>query len=146
MAKTKATTSKKTSEKFEQPEQQLDSKVKSLAFQTLQTDGTFLTPSEDTDLDVEDMIEMYQSDGKIAQIINMPVKAALEEIVDYTHPDPKIVEFVNKYFMSSQKYKDWLYYILTSRWIGVSVNAVQLKQQEPAIPLLEKLSYKERIV
>ena len=135
MAKTKATTSKKTSEKFEQPEQQLDSKVKNLAFQTLQTDGTFLTPSEDTDLDVEDMIEMYQSDGKIAQIINMPVKAALEEIVDYTHPDPKIVEFVNKYFMSSQKYKDWLYYILTSRWIGVSVNAVQLKQQDGMVTI-----------
>ncbi len=130
MAKTKTKT---TNKKFENPEVKHDSKLKSLAFQTLQTDGTFLAPSEDTDLKVEDMITMYQTDGKVAQIINMPVKAALEEIVDYTHPDPKIVEFVNRNFMYHQKYKDWLYYILTSRWIGVSVSVVQLKQQNSDI-------------
>ncbi|MFA5396002.1 MAG: DUF935 family protein [Methanogenium sp.] len=115
-------------DKFEQEEVKLDSKAQKLAFQTIGSEGLFSLPDEPVDLDVEEMIEMYQTDGKVAKIIDMPLRVALESIEDYTNIDQKYVEYVHEHIMSSPKYKTWLANILTSRWIGVSVSVVNLKK------------------
>jgi len=117
-------------DKFLQEEVKLDATVKKLAFQTLDKSGFFELPEEPVELSVEEMIEMYQTDGKIAKIIDMPLKVALEDIVDYTNTEPKYVEYVHEYILSSPRYKQWLSNIMTSRWIGVSVSVVNLKRIE----------------
>lgn len=105
----------------------LSKQFQSVAFDNLEDTGYFQRTYASRLIDaieIDDILTIYNSDGKIAQVINMPVKVALADIVDFTHPNPRCVEFVQKYIMSNVKYKKWLDNILTSRWVGCSVSIV----------------------
>lgn len=70
------------------------------------------------------MWEMYHSDGKIRQAIDLPVRMALNNWKSYRHINPAITEFVLDYIMRRIRIKEIVKSILSARVYGVSVSVV----------------------
>jgi len=74
----------------------------------------------------EEMLQMYYTDGKIAQAVDLPVHIALDSIKDYNHPNKDIQKFIQDNIFSSRfNLHNIVFNILSSRWAGVSVSYVE---------------------
>jgi hypothetical protein len=74
----------------------------------------------------EEMLDMYYTDGKIAQAVDLPVHIALGSIKDYNHPNKEIQEFIQDNIFSSKfNLHNIVFNVLSSRWAGVSVSYVE---------------------
>jgi phage gp29-like protein len=97
----------------------------SLVYGNFDKDDQFFQSSFNSD-DYEEMLDMYYTDGKIAQAVDLPVHMALGSLKDYNHPNKEIQEFIQENIFSSKlNLHNIVFNILSSRWTGVSVSYVE---------------------
>jgi hypothetical protein len=101
--------------------------------------GYFQLPDQPADL--ETLINVLQSDGKIRQALELPVKMAISDFVEYQHESSKIEKFVNELFFERKNYKKWWDSILSARWAGVSCSYVLTQMFESNIIIEDIITF-----
>ncbi len=91
--------------------------------------GKYKRPDDAPDID--DIMNIINTDGRARQCLEFPVDMALNNMRGYRHPEPAVEEWVLENVFGRFNVKKALASIVgTARWVGVSVSYVNLQTDE----------------